>query len=124
MREINTKWGKIYIEDYEFDRHKPYQREEEDRIKLFDSDKNYLDYYDADMTREEYDDIIDGIENAKEIDDFLYEYIFYGNKEETLKWIKETYGESDDEIFIDHNGKPTNEFINRIGETYLVHENF
>ena len=124
MREINTKWGKIYIEDYEFDRHKPYQREEEDRIKLFDSDKRYLDYYDADMTREEYDDIIDGIENAKEIDDFLYEYIFYGNKEETLRWIEETYGENDDEIFIDHNGKPTNEFINRIGETYLVHENF
>ena len=124
MKEINTKWGKIYIEDYEFDRHKPYQREEEDRIKLFDSDQRYLDYYDADMTREEYDDIIDGIENAKEIDDFLYEYIFYGNKEETLKWIKETYGEDDDEIFIDHNGKPTNEFINRIGETYLVHENF
>ena len=124
MKEINTKWGKIYIEDYEFDRHKPYQREEEDRIKLFDSDQRYLDYYDADMTHEEYDDIIDGIENAKEIDDFLYEYIFYGNKEETLKWIKETYGEDDDEIFIDHNGKPTNEFINRIGETYLVHENF
>ena len=124
MREINTKWGKIYIEDYEFDRHKPYQREEEDRIKLFDSDQNYLDYYDADMTREEYDDIIDGIENAEEIDDFLYEYIFYGNKEETLKWIRETYGENDDEIFIDHNGKPTNEFINRIGKTYLVHENF
>ena len=123
MREINTKWGKIYIEDYEFDRHRPYQREEEDRIKLFDSDQRYLDYYDAEMTREEYDDIIDGIENAKEIDDFLYEFIFYGNKEDTIKWVKETYGE-DEELFIDHNGKPTNEFINRIGETYLVHENF
>jgi len=124
MKEINTKWGKIYIEDYEFDRHKPYQREEEGRIKLFDSDQRYLDYYNADMTREEYDDIIDGIENAEEIDDFLYEYIFYGNKEDTLKWIKETYGEDDNEIFINQNGEPTNEFINRIGETYLVHECF
>lgn len=123
MREINTKWGKIYIEDYEFDRHKPYQREEEDRIKLFDSDQQYLDYYPGDISKEEYEDIIDGIENAEEIDDFLYEYIFYGNKEETLKWIKETYGE-DDEIFIDHNRKPINEFINRIGETYLIHEDF
>lgn len=122
MREINTKWGKIYIEDYEFDRHKPYQRAEEDRIKLFDSDKRYLDYYDADMTREEYDDIIDGIENAKEIDDFLYDFQFYGTEKEVYDWI---YDISDiHEDVADENGVPLNEFINRIGETYLVHDNY
>lgn len=122
MKQLNTKWGPIYIEDYEFDRHKPYQREEEDRIKVFDSDHRYLDYYGADMTKEEYDDICDGIEKSETLDNFLYEYQFTGTKEEAVKWIKETFDDNND--FIDKNGKPINEYINRIGQTYLVHENF
>ena len=122
MREINTKWGKIYIEDYEFDRHKPYQREEEDRIKLFDSDQRYLDYYNADMTREEYDDIIDGIENAKEIDDFLYEVQFHGTWKEVYDWIYEIADIH--EQFCDENDVPINEYVNRIGETYIIHEDY
>ncbi len=122
MKQLNTKWGPLYIEEYNFDRHKPYQREEEDRIKIFDSDQNYLDYYDADMTQEEYNDICDGIENSDTLDNFLYEFQFAGTKEETIKWIKETFDDNND--FIDENGKPTNEYINRIGQTYIVHENF
>lgn len=122
MREINTKWGKIYIEDYEFDRHKPYQREEEDRIKVFDSDHRYLDYYDADMTREEYDDIIDGIEKSETLDNFLYEMQFYGTWKEVYDWIYETFDIHEE--FCDENGIPINEYINRIGNIYIVHEDF
>ena len=48
MKEIKTKFGTIYIEEWEFDRHKPWQREEEDRIKIFDSNENYLDHFSAD----------------------------------------------------------------------------
>lgn len=122
MREINTKWGKIYIEDYEFDRHKPYQREEEDRIKLFDSDQRYLDYYPGDISREEYEDIIDGIEHSETLDNFLYEMQFYGTEKEVYDWIYETADIH--EQFVDENGKPINEYINRIGNIYIVHEDF
>ena len=122
MREINTKWGKIYIEDYEFDRHKPYQREEEDRIKLFDSDKRYLDYYDADMTREEYDDICEGIEKSETLDNFLYEMQFHGTWKEVYDWIYETFDIHEE--FCDENGIPNNEYVNRIGETYIIHEDY
>ena len=38
MRKINNKYlGNFYIEELE-------NREEQDRVKLFDSDENYLDY--------------------------------------------------------------------------------
>lgn len=42
MKQINTKFGTIYIEEWEFDHHKPWQREEEDRVKIFDSNERYL----------------------------------------------------------------------------------
>lgn len=116
MREINTKWGPVYIEDYEFDRHKPYQREEEDRIKLFDSDKNYLDYYPADISHEEYEDIIDGIRKADELDDSLYEMEAYGSKEWLESYLKLHYK---DIHIVNENGE-RNEFINRIGNTYIL----
>ena len=34
MKEINTKFGKVYIEEWKFDHHKPLFREEETKIKL------------------------------------------------------------------------------------------
>ena len=122
MKQLNTKWGPLYIEDYEFDRHKPYDREEGDRIKLFDSDHRYLDYYNADMTREEYDDICDGIEKSETLDNFLYEMQFNGTLQEVKDWIAKTF--EDDIEIVDENGKPINEYVNRIGETYIIHENF
>ena len=59
MKQINTKFETIYIEEWEFDRHKPWQREEEDRVKIFDSNERYLDYFSADSIEENagYDNI-------------------------------------------------------------------
>ena len=46
MRKINNKYlGNFYIEELE-------NREEKDRVKLYDSDENYLDY----LPIERYDD--------------------------------------------------------------------
>ena len=45
MRAIETKFGTIYIETLEYDRHCPAMREEEDRIKIFDSREEYMDYW-------------------------------------------------------------------------------
>ena len=38
MRKIKTNFGTLYVEFFN-------NREEEDRIKVFDSDKRYLDYF-------------------------------------------------------------------------------
>ena len=38
MQKVITRFGTIYIEDL-------HDREEEDRIKVFDSNQRYLDYY-------------------------------------------------------------------------------
>ena len=58
MKAIETKFGTIYIEEWEYDRHKPWQREEEDRVKIFDSNENYIDYLSAELVEEnaEYDE--------------------------------------------------------------------
>lgn len=46
LKEVNTPVGTIYIEDFLF-------REEDDRIKIYDSDKKYLDYISLETIEEE-----------------------------------------------------------------------
>lgn len=69
MKEIKTKFGKLYIEDFEYDRHKPWIREEEDRIKLYDSKGRYFDYFPMTetVTKEEYSGYINFIETSPNI---------------------------------------------------------
>lgn len=142
MRKIDTKFGVIYIEDLEYDRHCPYMREEEDRIKIFDSDENYMDcwYMDTieDFARtdnktldEAYQDIIRRYEEVDDLEAICPDIRF--DTDDIVKFVlfMQVDGyldiENQDLIFdIFHNQDKLrehikdHEWVNRIGNHYLL----
>lgn len=148
MKEIKTKFGVIYIEDLEYDHHCPAMREEEDRIKIFDSDERYMDYWDMDMlygevevtgkTLEEvYQEIIHRYEEADNLDAICPDIRFQTTDLEKFVLFAEVDGylEVRESHIIDTmfspNGKETllgyikdHEYVNKIGDTYLLIEQY
>lgn len=117
MRELTNKnFGHFYIENLN-------DREEQDRVKIYDSEMNYLDYLslycDNDETPEQlYDKYImelESFETVKEMLDWLaLDYDFIGFKDEATRWIITSWN-------IDEDINPVNnEWVNRIGNTYIV----
>ena len=132
MKQINTKFGTIYIEEWEFDRHKPWQREEEDRVKIFDSNENYIDYLSAELVEEsaEYEHITpqelldkhaSKLANAKTIEDLLdmldIDYEFVGTKDETIAYL---HNELNWDLPSEDYNPLDNEWVNKIGDYYIV----
>lgn len=122
MRKINNNYlGNFYIEELE-------NREEQDRVKLYDSDENYLDYLplerydDTDPTEEEqYQGYIEMLESFKTIPDLMEWLVssweFIGDKDQTIKYLHEELNwdlPSEDYNPLD------NEWVNRIGDIYIV----
>ena len=111
MRKINNNYlGDFYIEKLE-------NREEKDRVKLFNSDENYLDYLplerydDTDPTEEEqYQGYIEMLESFKTVP-------------ELLDWLVTNYGfigslaELENSDWADVIGT---ELLNRIGDVYIA----
>ena len=132
MKQINTKFGTIYIEEWEFDRHKPWQREEEDRVKIFDSNGRYLDYLSAELVEEnaEYEHITpqelldkhaSKLANAKTIEDLLdmldVDYEFVGTKDEMIAYL---HNELNWDLPSEDYNPLDNEWVNKIGDYYIV----
>ena len=132
MKEIKTKFGTIYIEEWEFDRHKPWQREEEDRVKIFDSNGRYLDYLSAELVEEnaEYEHITpqelldkhaSKLANAKTIEDLLdmldVDYEFVGTKDEMIAYL---HNELNWDLPSEDYNPLDNEWVNKIGDYYIV----
>lgn len=129
MKEIKTKFGTIYIEEWEFDRHKPCQREEEDRVKIFDSNERYLDYFSADSIEEnaEYDNITpqelldkyaSDFANIETIEEFLDELgieydLITKDRVEVVNYLLDFNVDDDSDI-------EENECVNKIGDYYIV----
>ena len=122
MRKINNNYlGTFYIEELE-------NREEQDRVKLYDSDENYLDYLpierydDTDPTEEEqYQGYIEMLESFKTVPDLMEWLVssweFIGDKDQTIKYLHEELNwdlPSEDYNPLD------NEWVNRIGDIYIV----
>lgn len=122
MRKINNNYlGTFYIEELE-------NREEQDRVKLYDSDENYLDYLplerydDTDPTEEEqYQGYIEMLESFKTVPDLMEWLVssweFIGDKDQTIKYLHEELNwdlPSEDYNPLD------NEWVNRIGDIYVV----
>ena len=122
MRKINNNYlGTFYIEELE-------NREERDRVKLYDSDENYLDYLplerydDTDPTEEEqYQGYIEMLESFKTVPDLMEWLVssweFIGDKDQTIKYLHEELNwdlPSEDYNPLD------NEWVNRIGDVYIV----
>ena len=129
MKQINTKFGTIYIEEWEFDHHKPWQREEKDKVKIFDSNERYLDYFSADSIEENagYDNITpqelldkyaSDFANIETIEEFLDELgieydLITKDRVEVVNYLLDF--NVDDDIDIEEN-----KWVNKIGDYYIV----
>lgn len=119
MRKINNNYlGDFYIEELE-------NREEQDRVKLYDSDENYIDYLplerydDTDPTEEEqYDGYVKMLESFKNVPDLMDWLVcdcdFIGNKSEAIKYILTEIMPDNQFDLLD------NEWVNRIGDVYII----
>ena len=122
MRKINNNYlGDFYIEELE-------NREEQDRVKLYDSDEKYLDYLplercdDTDPTFEEqydgYVKILESFETVPDLMDWLVcDCEFIGNKDRTIEYLHE---ELNWDLPSENYNPLDNEWVNRIGDTYIV----
>ena len=121
MRKINNKNinGNFFIENFD-------KREEQDRIKIYDSDENYLDYLpldqiDVDDTpiEEQYNNYIEMLENFKTIEEMMDWLVcdceFIGKKSEAIKYVLTEWNLPDEET-----DPLDNEWVNRIGDTYII----
>lgn len=143
MKQLCTPLGTIYIEDLEYDRHNPAMREEEDRIKIFDSLERYLDYFSIDtlvdnanaegITLEEmYEKLCNYYENVDSLSEIFPDNIIFATtslKEMYIYMLANDYFDDD----LKHNignftsiGDLTddyllsNEFVNVVGGYYVL----
>lgn len=118
MRKINNKNinGKFYIENFD-------EREEKDRVKIYDSDENYLDYLpleeDDTPIEEQYNNYIEMLESFKTIEEMMDWLVcdceFIGKKSEAIKYVLTEWNLPDEET-----DPLDNEWVNRIGDTYII----
>lgn len=118
LKLINNKNinGNFFIENFD-------EREEQDRVKIYDSDGNYLDYLpieeDDTPIEEQYNNYIEMLESFKTIEELLNwlvcDYEFIGNKSEAIKYVLTEWNLPDDEC-----DPLDNEWVNRIGDTYII----
>lgn len=120
MRKINNNYlGDFYIEELE-------NREEQDRVKLYDSDEKYLDYLplerydDTDPTEEEqYQGYVEMLESFKNVPDLMDWLVcacdFIGNKSDAIEYVLTEWNLPDDEC-----DPLDSEWVNRIGDVYII----
>ena len=123
MRKINNKNinGNFFIENFD-------EREEKDRVKIYDSDENYLDYLPLDQIdvndtpiEEQYNNYVEMLEQFKTIEEMMDWLVcdceFIGNKDQTIEYLHK-------ELNWDLPSKDYNpldsEWVNRIGDVYIV----
>ena len=112
-RNIN---GNFFIENFD-------EREEEDRVKIYDSDENYLDYLpieeDNTPIEEQYNNYVEMLESFKTIEEMMDWLVcdceFIGKKSEAIKYVLTEWNLPDEET-----DPLDNEWINRIGDTYII----
>lgn len=117
LRTVKTKFGTFFIEDLNS------VREESDRIKIFDSNKKYMDYISvAHLNEEEYqlriNDFIDcdTIESLIEKISFDYEMVT-SDWEEVADYLGINYYPNKQLVLNELNG---NECVNKIGDYFIV----
>lgn len=123
LKLINNKNinGNFFIENFD-------EREEQDRVKIYDSDENYLDYLPLDQIdvndtpiEEQYNNYIEMLESFKTIEEMMVwlvcDYEFIGNKNQTIEYLhKELNWDLPNENY----NPLDNEWVNRIGDIYIV----
>lgn len=129
MKKIYIKnlKGFIFIEPYN-SKH----NEEQERAKIYDSNKNYLDYISLDnTTKKEYKNILKEYKQAKDTADMIENILFYNSYDysQNLEYLLFSILDGQDEEIIEELEKDIktmteNELIqkyevNRIGDNYF-----
>ena len=125
LREIKTPVGTIYIENFFF-------REEKDRIKLYDSDRRYLDYFTTESIFETakvkncssiilIEEYIKNMKKCSTIDKLLA-YISISWDEYSVDWemIADKLVERKEHQINSVGELLENEWVNRIGDYYIL----
>ena len=123
LKLINNKNinGNFFIENFD-------EREEKDRVKIYDSDENYLDYLpldqiDVDDTpiEEQYNNYVEMLESFKTIEEMMDWLVcdceFIGNKDQTIEYL---HKELNWDLPSKDYNPLDNEWVNRIGDIYVV----
>ena len=121
MKRLDTKYGTIYIEDLD-------KREEDDRVKIYDSSMHYLDYvplWDDDLIEcneeNQYQDFIDKLKSFDTVEGLLEwlvcEYEIIATADEMGAYIAKEWGISYDEANAE---LESNEYINKVGDKYIL----
>ena len=122
MRKINN----VNLGDFDIEGLN--NREAQDRVKLFDSDFKYLDYLplercdDTDPTFEEqYDEYVKVLEEFKTVPELMDWLVcdcdFIGSKDETIEFL---HKELNWELPSEEYNPLDNEWVNRIGDVYII----
>lgn len=141
MKELTTPFGKLYIDEWNSN---PDARYAEDRITIYDSRKDFLDYFSIDYFYDDYDPS----ETTKTQDEWaeqnytsLCDMLTQGAQEKTIEdfmdWLGVNfyYAGTDKKLaaMALSEGHPlillpdeleTNEYINHIGDNYIVSAEF
>lgn len=125
LREIKTPVGTIYIENFFF-------REEEDRVKLYDSDKRYLDYFTTESIFETakvkkcshivlIEEYIKNMEKKSTIEELL-DYISLSWDEYSVDWevVADSLVEITEHQINSVGELLENEWVNKIGDYYIL----
>lgn len=125
LREVKTPVGTIYIENFFF-------REEEDRVKLYDSDKKYLDYFTTESIFETakvkncssiilIEEYIKNMEKCSTVDELL-DYISLSWDEYSVEWenIADSLVERTEHQINSVGELLENEWVNKIGDYYIL----
>lgn len=127
MKELTTPFGTLYIDEWSSN---PDERYTEDRITIYDSRKDFLDYFGIDYfeegnnsPEEEYKELCSMLEcgadkeTVRDFVDWLGVYFYYAgdDKHEAEMALSDGHPEEllPDEI-------ETNEYVNHIGNNYIV----
>lgn len=138
-RELNTPFGKLYIEPWEWHKDNAYPYDRDDRITIYDSRGDWFDYFglnyfyiDTDglplelqdiQAKGEYERLCEMLELGAEketVQEFLdwigILWIYAGtDKDEATKALSDGHPE---ELLPDE--LETNEYVNHIGDNYIV----
>lgn len=125
LREVKTPVGTIYIENFFF-------REDDDRIKIYDSEKRYLDYISLETIEREaeknncscvtiVEEYIKDMEKKSTIAELL-DYIPYSWDEYSVDWekIADNLVERTEHQINSVGELLENEWVNKIGEYYIL----
>lgn len=130
LRELNTPFGKLYIEPWEWHLNNKFSYDSPDHITIYDSHKDYLDRYPLDYfdveersAEEEYEEFCHMLELGAEKEtiydfmDWLGVMMIYAgdNKEEAADALSDG---CPDELL--PNELETNEYVNHVGDNYIV----